>query len=632
MHAIDYGLSIPIANQQLLSPNSTGHSRNGQCPYHRYHSHSCKSAPAEQHWKENSREYEDEHWLFSPVPDHPHIRLESTAAVSCSQERQVSSTYRDRPLTPLSPNPAKSPEKRKPRRKHDVSEISDSDFALRTRAILPTTGGDNDSGNSSDDDDTSDSKSCSYLSQHDAQFHAIQKYALNSCPELHRQIDDLDRSILRRRVQGNQAQVAELQSKLEKSRHRYHIHPRSAISRQFRWLGSRFRRSGSSTFSIKSEIPAHPNSKERRSLARDSADIWPSSGEETPLFNTPESNIANASPIHNSGHHLDPLAMASMMIATAELDRLSSRASLERKHRTSESSTGFAGGSPTSPTPFYGGVAAPGHGVSMSDSNVLDVPSTVPFGSPLSSGPGSGVASPVSSRPPQRLGQRRRAQRSRLSEVTTPEDIASPAESVEDLTEGRSSFSSSHVETFPEYSTILNSVSEDSLYPKPLEIRRGGQGTRSRHDSLPGDIENRNTAPGSNALGNLYPTPPKEYGTSPPMSHSLSSSTEDVIPTRTQSRIPASRNEDPSLDSCHPDTWSETQGEPGDSDPFCPHECLETRHSSQDSYTGPWVIVRQDSDASIRTVVVGERARSSVDRVVESMHKRKDTNSEPARL
>ena len=52
--------------------------------------------------------------------------------------------------------------------------------------------GDNDSGNSSNDDDTSDSKSCSYLSQHDAQFHAIQKYALNSCPELHRQIDDLD--------------------------------------------------------------------------------------------------------------------------------------------------------------------------------------------------------------------------------------------------------------------------------------------------------------------------------------------------------------------------------------------------------------------------------------------------------
>lgn len=65
------------------------------------------------------------------------------------------------------------------------------------------TNGDDESGNSSDDDDTSDSKSCSYLLQHGAQFHVIQKCAQNSCPELHRQLDNFDRTILRQRVSAS---------------------------------------------------------------------------------------------------------------------------------------------------------------------------------------------------------------------------------------------------------------------------------------------------------------------------------------------------------------------------------------------------------------------------------------------
>ncbi|KAI2635735.1 hypothetical protein GGS26DRAFT_589402 [Hypomontagnella submonticulosa] len=557
------------------------------------------------------------------------------------------------------------------------------------------TNGDDESGNSSDDDDTSDSKSCSYLLQHGAQFHVIQKCAQNSCPELHRQLDNFDRTILRQRAQGNQEQPIHVRSKLEKSRRRYRFHARSAVSRQFRWLGHRFRRSGSSTISIKSEFPAPPDSKERRFLARDSAEIWSSSGDESPIFNTPESNIANAKHTHNSSHHLDPLAMASMMIATAELDRLSSRVNLERTSGTSGSSTGFSGSSPISLTPFHSGTTAPSNGASLSESNAIDTASTVPFNSPLSSGQQSGVASPAS-RPTHRRGQRRRAQRSRLSEVTTPDDIASPAESIEDLTEGMPSFSSSQVETLPECSTILNSVNEGSLYPKPLEIRRGGQDTPFRETGLPGGIGDGNTAPEPDPLDTLLSIPPEKYGGSPQTSHSLNLNAEDAISTparissfgktpghisdqqeahgaarsddighaisspatapdletlpsltgtrddqgsnHAMSKIPAERiassksDHDSSLDSCHPNTWSETQGEPGDSDPFCPHDCLETRHSGQEDYTELSRLVRQDSDATIHTVIVGQRTKSSPGKVVESMHKRKDTNSEPARL
>ncbi|KAI1377882.1 hypothetical protein F4677DRAFT_29224 [Hypoxylon crocopeplum] len=517
-------------------------------------------------------------------------------------------------------------EKRKPRRKHDVSEASNLDVASRIR-VFDHSSASNDDGYSksaSNSEDESDEKSCSYLSQHDAQFHALKRHTFSSCPELHRQMVGFGRSLPRSKTRDRQEQISQLRSSLDKEQYRPHFRVRNIVTKRFRSLGKRIRRSGSSTFSIRSEFPAPPDSKERRLLARDSSDIWPSSGEETPLFNTPESDITNSGRPHPTGHHLDPLAMASMMIATAELDRLS---------RTSGSSTGFSGSSPTSRTPFGSGVASPNNETSLSDSAVLDMSPTILYNSPSSSGPQSGIVSPVS-RPPQRRGQRRRGQRSRLSEVTTPDEIGSPAEPAEEFAESSPPLSCPQIEPLPECSATPNiSGNEDSLYPKPLAINREAtsagtdgpsapttsgclravspekswsrlhpsSGRSSSHEesvSPPTRVSSIGQTPesmygprvGENAngqsllsnsfgLGITIASPggsPDVLSTEPcdaQGSNSIATVENDGTPT-------CHSNEDASPDSCHPDTWTETQGEPGNLDPFCPPGCLESRHSS----------------------------------------------------
>lgn len=95
--------------------------------------------------------------------------------------------------------------KRKPRRKHDVSEASNLRLISPPNAthLFPAAHDHNNhqiSDSSDGEDDVSDGKSCSYLSQHDAQFHAIQRNGLHSCPELHRQLDEFDRSLSKLKV------------------------------------------------------------------------------------------------------------------------------------------------------------------------------------------------------------------------------------------------------------------------------------------------------------------------------------------------------------------------------------------------------------------------------------------------
>ncbi|KAI2467347.1 hypothetical protein F4781DRAFT_402547 [Annulohypoxylon bovei var. microspora] len=549
-------------------------------------------------------------------------------------------------------------EKRRPRRKHDVSEVSNSNFAHRPRG--PSAGNDdNDTSSGSESEGISDNKSCTYLSQHNTQFHAVKKYALNSCPELHRQLDEFDKSLSGQRAKDNQEQIAHLRSELEKVRHRHHFHVRNVVTRRFQSLTRRFRRSGSSTFSVRSEYPARRNSKERRLLARESVDIWPSSGEESPLFNTPESNITRADIPPAPGHHFDPLAMASMMIATAELDRLSSRASLDQKSRTSGSSTGFSGSSPMSPTPLYSGVVSPNDETSISESPTPYMPPTIPYNTPASSGLHSGVVSPLP-RPPHRQGHRRRGQRSHLSEVTTPDDIASPEESTEEFIESRNSISSSHIETLPECSPVLN-IEHDNLYPRPLTISRSSrEDTRPADDMTSGDI--RDGRPGlkrgaisaparvssiGDPPGSMYD--PKEISRddgqslpimfseldhtveSPTNSPDLKASTismetcdvqEPSSPSNAADDLPVlstdifhtaminKSNEDRDPSSCHPDTWSEARGEPGDSDPFCPSDCLQARHSSRDSTLRPLGPIRQDTSETVLKVEIAQKRKS----------------------
>ncbi|KAI1088586.1 hypothetical protein F5B19DRAFT_505575 [Rostrohypoxylon terebratum] len=366
----------------------------------------------------------------------------------------------------------KSWERRKPRRKHYISEVSNSDFVPRSRtaniSLISNDNNNTDSGNGSEG--VLDDNLCTYASRHDAQFHVIRKYALNSCPELHRQLEDFDESLSGPKGRNSQDEIAQLRSELEKVRHRHHFHVRNVVTRGFRSLTGRRRRSGS-TFSIQSEYTTRRrrSSKERRLLARESVDIWPSSGEESPLFNTPESHVAHADTSHAAGHHIDPLAMASMMIATAELDRLSSRASFEHNSKASGSSTGFSGNTTLSHTPV-----SPDDETSIPESTALYSPPTIPYNTPTSLGMHSGVASPVS-RPAHRSGHRRRGQRSHLSEVTTPDEVASPEESTEEFIESRGSVSSSLIETLHECPAIPDCGYEDSLFPKPLAVNRNGR-------------------------------------------------------------------------------------------------------------------------------------------------------------
>ncbi|OTA88386.1 hypothetical protein M434DRAFT_124087 [Hypoxylon sp. CO27-5] len=459
---------------------------------------------------------------------------------------------------------------------------------------------------------------------------------------------------------------------------------------------------------MRSELPAPRNSKERRRLARDSVDAWPSSGEETPVFNTPESNINDAGTPHAVGHHFDPLAMASMIIATAELDRLSTRGSIDKTSRTSGSSTGFSGSSPVLHTPLYTDPTSPSH--ETPESAALYMPPNIPFNTPSSSASQSGIVSPVS-RPSQRRGQRRRGQRSRLSEVTTPDDIASPAELAEEFREGRSR-SSSQIETLPECSAPPKSENEDSLYPKPLAINRNsGEVTEMLEDNPSADTRKSSlaseptessplpTVSEKRARSQSQPTgetgfrgeesisaptrissigkiPKSMYSprdasvtvdgqalsTMPPglgyntLSLTISSDIKTTVTRKktsvvqvsttiaevaTDILVPNPKNDkatpvnrlkgDTSPESCHPNTWSESQGEPGDSNPFCPPDCLETRHSSQDSQdTGETVVRMLSVQESIRCGRYSDSEVTKQCRDGIAKDERKDSSSEPA--
>lgn len=362
--------------------------------------------------------------------------------------------------------------------------------------------------------------------------------------------------------------------------------------------------------------------------------------------------MAHADTPRAAGHHFDPLAMASMMIATAELDRLSSRASLEQKSMASGSSTGFSGNTP----------ASPNDETSISESTALYSPPTIPYNTPTSSGLHSGVISPLS-RPAHRQGHRRRGQRSHLSEVTTPDEVASPEESTEEFTGSRGSVSSSLIETLPECPAIPDCEYEGSLFPKPLVVDRDSRegaktadpvilrDTRGGHRELKREGAISAPARVSSIGKTLEPTydlkgTSKNDGqllpsTSSKPEHSTESSTTDfsnLQATETpieiydrqkppdsnvfQAATTSAFDKESRPESCHPDTWSESQGEPGDSDPFCPPDCLEIRHSLYESASRPLGSVRQDTSETIRKVGVVQGDSSNKDSDVKETRER----------
>lgn len=402
------------------------------------------------------------------------------------------------------------------------------------------------------------------------------------------------------------------------------------VSKRFRSLRDRLRRGRSSSmYSIRPEFPPPPDGRERRYRSRNSNDIWPSSGEESPIFNTPESNI---SPMQPAGHHADLLAATGLAIATAELDRLTGSAgntprthaatSLELSRVSAVPSLELAGAAATT-NPELGRISGSNDSPrSESGSSVTDIltssPSLFPPG-----GSGSSL-----SRSPKRLGRKSRRQHSRLSEVTTPEEIGSPAQ----LGDG-SAISSQDI------SQDFGAERDESLVPRPLSISRPS----SSNDKVNGDRSLHlmtqltpifNGSPETTVRPGIIltqRTPSRGQSPEPPCENTNSSddgdtrqSILDQIPSTKRPSIQGTRSE-PShtrsvqillermdiiaqesalfadmmrglnsaqngiaaersgSDSCHPDTWSEDQGEPGDSEPFCPPNCLYSNQCEHDS-------------------------------------------------
>ncbi|KAI1112412.1 hypothetical protein F5Y14DRAFT_272049 [Nemania sp. NC0429] len=507
----------------------------------------------------------------------------------------------------------KSWPKRKPRRRHDVSESSDLDPSAHGRPA-----------NSSHTNKTNDRNDCHLLESHGMAGQSlpcnVQDCAFKSCPEFYQRSPS---AVVPSTSRYNSGKGFGLESpNYSQFNTTRHLIP-ERVSKRFRSLRDRFRRGRSSSmFSIRPEFPPPPDGRERRYRSRNSNDIWPSSGEESPIFNTPESNI---SPMQPAGHHADLLAATGLAIATAELDRLTgspgstprthAATSLELSRASAAPSLELAGAAVTTKPELVRTSGSNDSPRSESGSSVTNIPISSP-----SLFPPGGSGTPMS-RSPKRLGRQSRRQHSRLSEVTTPEEIGSSpalgdgsaissqdisqefgAERDESLIQRPLSISrpsSSNDEPYRGYSfalpsgaaqlTPIHDYSVTMVRPAIILTQR----TPSRGQTPELTCEHTNSSDEGDtrpsALDQIPPTKrPSIIATRSEPSHIHSVqivlermdiiAQESALLTDIMQRLNSSPNditaERSGSDSCHPDTWSEDQGEPGDSEPFCPPDCL----------------------------------------------------------
>ncbi|KAI1187497.1 hypothetical protein F5B17DRAFT_316589 [Nemania serpens] len=554
----------------------------------------------------------------SPFHSPPDARSPPLGSLSLSN--CLSCEPRERkPATQGSIDWEKSWPKRKPRRQHDVSESSDLDSSVHSRPA-----------NSSHTNKTNDKNDTALLEGEEQEGQSrprnIQDCTFKSCPEFYQRSPSAAVPSTSRYIpgQGFGLEPPNL-SRLDTTRH--FIPER--VSRRFRSLRERLRRGRSSSmYSIRPEFPPPPDGRERRYRSRNSNDIWPSSGEESPIFNTPVSNI---SPVQPAGHHGDLLAATGLAIATAELDRLTgSPGNTPKTHaatsldlaRASAASSMESAGEAVTTNPELGRISGSNDSPrSESGSSAADMAT-----SSSSLFPPGGLGSPMS-RSPKRLGRQSRRQHSRLSEVTTPEEIGSPARLCDS-----SAISSQDL------SPDFGAERDESLVPRPLSI-----GRPSSANDKPGGEANGNYTQLSPTL--KYPsettirpgiiltqrTPSRGQTPEPTCDHAYTfdegdprQSSLDQIPSTERPSIKATKSE-PShtrsvqillermdiiaqesalfagmmqrlnpaeneiaaersgSNSCHPDTLSEDQGETGDSEPFCPPVGLYSKQSKHDS-------------------------------------------------
>ncbi|KAH6651950.1 hypothetical protein BKA67DRAFT_342598 [Truncatella angustata] len=165
----------------------------------------------------------------------------------------------------------------KPRRPLNVSEVTAPDPTVYKHAIdlFSMTGFESDE--SGEDDFTTGSTTGDY--------HAGLRH--QSCPELHRMtemIEDEDKPKVITK---------------ETDRHHHAVHEMNI--QRLHCLKTKFYRS-SSNYSVRSEFPDPPPGTERRLVSRDSADIYPSSGEESPLSSAPIRDIATGSAAYQANY------------------------------------------------------------------------------------------------------------------------------------------------------------------------------------------------------------------------------------------------------------------------------------------------------------------------------------------
>ncbi|KAI0487000.1 hypothetical protein F4859DRAFT_323907 [Xylaria cf. heliscus] len=511
--------------------------------------------------------------------------------------------------------------KRKPQRGHDVSESSDREQTSPRHPVDAST---------TEAEDISKTAPLKHEKIDQPRYSNVQDSDLKSCPEFDQQSSS---AVTPTTSRFSPDKVPRLESpdysQFDSSRHQHRHHFSSTVSKRFRSLRDRLQRSRSSSmFSVRPEFPPPPDGKERRYRSRNSNDIWPSSGEESPIFNTPASNM---SPVPPAGHNANLLAASGLMMAAADIDRLTESAYKSNRPRMPGTR------SLELPRPRL-----PSSGDSPPSENGLSGVNTtpiVPANSPSSLSPPAGLTNPIS-RSPQWPGRVTRRQPSRLSEVTTPDEVNNPPQLSDDIVARPHVFWStgdmhdicklaeveredsplprhlsnsrpSSSDDKPNSENSLASISEMTHFPRTY-IDRSGLGlgrddTASERSSLRGktleqDRKRNNSSDEGDVRECISDPMPSTIRpriitskSEPNCEQSLKEELERMDMVAQESALFAdvmerlnsgehdSTTAERGSNSCHLDTWSEDQGEPGDSEPFCPPACLYSKRCGHES-------------------------------------------------
>ncbi|RWA04326.1 hypothetical protein EKO27_g10778 [Xylaria grammica] len=417
--------------------------------------------------------------------------------------------------------------KRKPRKRHDVSESSDLDPSASKPVDSPP-------------NDARSSMTASLQreeAEDQAKFRNTQENALKSCPELYRRFSPFHASLvvdMTELIFLKPDKVSGLKSpnysRFDSGRHQHRHHIHETVSKRFHSFRDRLRRGRSSSmFSVRPEFPPpRPGRSAKSSL---------------------------------------------------ELARISSGTSSAR---------------------------------SASGSSDADKIPVVPASSPALLLPPAGLANPIS-RLPRGAGRLSRRQHSRLSEVTTPEEINNPSQDAfpgfeaepcessmpQPLSSRRLASSDDALSNVAPLLGLAPEVTQSPLdgsgaldvtvrsgiglpgWPSPsgrnLEPLCGQTNTSDEGYADKNNLDPRLSTLRSPAIHTRsepnYQLPP-EIGmeTVDIVAHEsalLADVMEQLKFTESQAGL---REFEPRP--CHPNTWSPDQGEPGDSEPFCPPNCL----------------------------------------------------------